>query len=75
MKQQLVNNGIMFDDSSDTEARKRFDDFLSRFDKVLDSTFPITLILEDPAGNSYVQVTYKKITFIQGVRDSIVFIV
>ena len=60
MKQQLVDNGIMFDDSSDTEAQNRFDNFISRFDKVLDSTFPVTLVLDDPAGNSYVQVKTKK---------------
>ncbi|XP_037937653.1 zinc finger protein ZPR1 [Teleopsis dalmanni] len=55
MKEQLNGDGIMFDDSSDEAAKQRFNSFLKKFDDVLSLKEVCTLILDDPAGNSYVQ--------------------
>lgn len=48
----------MFTDTADEEAKWSMTEFLSDLDKVLAGEKPITVILDDPAGNSYVQVKY-----------------
>lgn len=55
MKQQLDGGGIVFHDSSDENSKHRFANFLQKFEQILTLERPATLILDDPAGNSYVQ--------------------
>lgn len=55
MKEQLQDNNYMFHDSSDEKDKERLKSFLEKFRCVLELEKPATLILDDPAGNSYVQ--------------------
>lgn len=55
MKDQLSGNEVMFHDSSDDASKQRFKGFVERFDKLINLETFSTLILDDPAGNSYVQ--------------------
>lgn len=55
MKDQLAGNDVMFHDSSDDASKQRFKGFVERFDKIINLEIKATLILDDPAGNSYVQ--------------------
>ncbi|KAJ8898296.1 hypothetical protein PR048_003656 [Dryococelus australis] len=55
MRGQLTQGGVMFGDGADPETKKNLDNFLNKFDRVLKGEIEITLILDDPAGNSYVQ--------------------
>lgn len=53
MKDQLGDH--MFRDSQDFQSKQRMDTFLRRFDEIVDGARAITIVLDDPAGNSYVQ--------------------
>lgn len=53
MKEQL--SSTFTGDSSDPETVNRMDTFIAQLGKVLDGQRKVTLILNDPAGNSYVQ--------------------
>ncbi|XP_075156740.1 zinc finger protein Zpr1 [Haematobia irritans] len=55
MKNQIEGNDIMFQDSSDEAFKNRFKDFIEKFDNILSLKTTATLVLDDPAGNSYVQ--------------------
>lgn len=55
MRDQLAENSAMFGDSADRECQNRLDVFLEKFDEVLKGSRMVTVILDDPAGNSYVQ--------------------
>lgn len=55
MKEQLEGDGIMFHDSSDEISKQRLRSFLEKFQNVLNLQVKSTLVLDDPAGNSYVQ--------------------
>ncbi|KAM7348302.1 zinc finger protein Zpr1 [Cochliomyia hominivorax] len=55
MKDQLAGNDIMFHDSSDEAAKLRFEGFVEKFEDIINLKSVATLILDDPAGNSYVQ--------------------
>ncbi|XP_053948308.1 zinc finger protein ZPR1 [Anastrepha ludens] len=55
MKDQLQNEGCLFRDSADDEIKNRLESVIDKFDQILASKLPVTLILDDPAGNSYVQ--------------------
>uniref|UniRef100_A0A8D8R8Z7 Zinc finger protein ZPR1 n=2 Tax=Cacopsylla melanoneura TaxID=428564 RepID=A0A8D8R8Z7_9HEMI len=55
MKDQLADKGSMFSDSADTDTATRMTAFLQRLEDILTNKEAITLILDDPAGNSYVQ--------------------
>ncbi|XP_055845482.1 zinc finger protein ZPR1 [Episyrphus balteatus] len=55
MKSQLEGNGILFHDSADPETKHRLETFVEKFDDIVSLRIPATLILDDPAGNSYVQ--------------------
>lgn len=46
----------MFGDSKTDESRARMEEFLQRLEQVLEGKFRVTLVLDDPAGNSYIQV-------------------
>ncbi|KAG8235022.1 hypothetical protein J437_LFUL015073 [Ladona fulva] len=54
IKEQLEEKG-MIGDSMIPGARKRYLVFLEKLDKVLQGKKPVTIILDDPAGNSYIQ--------------------
>lgn len=55
MKEQLSSSTTFTGDSSDRETVNRMDMFIAQLGKVLDGQRKVTLILNDPAGNSYVQ--------------------
>jgi zinc finger protein len=55
---QLENSPFLSGDSASAQETNKLKDFLSRFKQVMDGTLPATLIMEDPAGNSYVQNLY-----------------
>jgi zinc finger protein len=56
VKEQLTSQGTMFIDSADHEAKNRVSKFVAELNMVLEGNKEITLVLDDPAGNSYVQV-------------------
>ncbi|CAA2977060.1 zinc finger ZPR1, partial [Olea europaea subsp. europaea] len=55
MKTQLADRGSMFSDSADPETSARMKSFLERLENICVNKEAITLVLDDPAGNSYVQ--------------------
>lgn len=57
IRDQLVNPSFnqFFGDSERPERKQQLDTFLVKFDEIRDGKKEITLILNDPAGNSYVQ--------------------
>ncbi|CRL00346.1 CLUMA_CG013619, isoform A [Clunio marinus] len=55
MRDQLAEQSAMFGDSADRECQNRMDRFLDQFNEVLSGSKMITVILDDPTGNSYVQ--------------------
>jgi C4-type Zn-finger protein len=56
MKEQVASQGTVFVDSADDEIKNRVSKFVAELDMVLEGNREITLVLDDPAGNSYVQV-------------------
>ncbi|KAI5740663.1 hypothetical protein M8J76_005967 [Diaphorina citri] len=54
---QIGDRGSMFSDAADPDAAGRMKAFLARLDDILTNKETITLVLDDPAGNSYVQST------------------
>ncbi|KAL0278922.1 UNVERIFIED_CONTAM: hypothetical protein PYX00_000598 [Menopon gallinae] len=54
-KEQLYESQTMFHDSQDPETKRRLVEFMDKFDLLLKLEKRFTLILDDPAGNSYVQ--------------------
>ncbi|XP_043479955.1 zinc finger protein ZPR1 [Leptopilina heterotoma] len=55
IKNQLSNSTAFIGDSSDRETVDRLDKFISQLEEILDSRKEVTLILDDPAGNSFIQ--------------------
>ncbi|KAK3912499.1 Zinc finger protein ZPR1 [Frankliniella fusca] len=55
MKDQLLDSDVMFSDSADPANKQKLDDFHKKFQDILQGKDPVTLVLDDPAGNSYVQ--------------------
>ncbi|XP_008211218.1 zinc finger protein ZPR1 [Nasonia vitripennis] len=55
MKDQLSTSTALTGDSADPEIAKRMDNFISQLDEVLQGKKQVTLVLDDPAGNSYIQ--------------------
>lgn len=55
LKEVLCDNGAIFQDSSDEETRGKFNQFLDQLDAAIRGDTPFTLVLDDPAGNSFVQ--------------------
>lgn len=47
-------------DSQDPEIKTRYDNFMKNLEQYLDGGTKFTLILDDPAGNSYVQVRFTR---------------
>ncbi|XP_070156376.1 zinc finger protein ZPR1 [Polyergus mexicanus] len=55
IKEQLFSSTTFTGDSTDFETGKRMETFIAHLGEVLDGQRKVTLILNDPAGNSYVQ--------------------
>lgn len=55
MRDQLIESGGMFRDSQDVESKKRMDTFIEDLNEVLAGKRCVTLVLDDPTGNSYIQ--------------------
>lgn len=55
MRDQLAENSAIFRDSADKDSQDKLDKFLEDFERVLNGGREITMILDDPTGNSYVQ--------------------
>jgi len=55
MKEQLSSSTAFTGDSTDPEIVNRMNIFIAQLEEVLDGQRKVTLILDDPAGNSYVQ--------------------
>nr|XP_036221395.1 zinc finger protein ZPR1 isoform X1 [Bactrocera oleae] len=55
MRDQLQDESFFFRDSADDESKKRMEAVINKFDKILALELKATLVLDDPAGNSYVQ--------------------
>lgn len=53
MRDQL--DGTVFHDSADDNTKQQMERFLNTFDDIMKLERVITLVLEDPAGNTYVQ--------------------
>ncbi|XP_077284201.1 zinc finger protein Zpr1 [Arctopsyche grandis] len=69
MRTQLAGKDSMFaGDSADPSATNRFDDFIAKLDQVIAGNSVVTLILDDPAGNSFVQTLTDDGTADEGVK-------
>lgn len=55
IKDQLTEQSGMFYDSQDTVQKEKMNTFLQKLEDILSSKMPITLVLDDPTGNSYIQ--------------------
>ncbi|CAH1987674.1 unnamed protein product [Acanthoscelides obtectus] len=58
VKEQLLDSKCsvhMFGDSVEARTKEQYQEFMKKFDDVLDAKIPVTLVLDDPAGNSYIQ--------------------
>lgn len=56
IKEQLDTQGSMMSDSADEQSKLKLTEFLKKLDSAIACEMPFTLILNDPAGNSYAQV-------------------
>lgn len=64
MKEQLLGSDVVFSDSADPQNVKKLEEFHKKFNDILDGSQAVTLVLDDPAGNSYVQVyVFNKVKF------------
>uniref|UniRef100_A0A0N5CD22 Zinc finger protein ZPR1 n=1 Tax=Strongyloides papillosus TaxID=174720 RepID=A0A0N5CD22_STREA len=55
-KEQLEEQGrFLIGDSATNDAKGKFGELVGKFDDVLNLKLPVTIILDDPAGNSYIQ--------------------
>ncbi|EAL40533.4 AGAP004417-PA [Anopheles gambiae str. PEST] len=55
MREQLVESTGMFMDSNDAETKERMDKFFGELDAAIAGDKPLTIVMDDPTGNSYVQ--------------------
>lgn len=55
IKEQLSNSTAFIGDSSDKETINRLEKFIFQLNEILDGKKEVTLILDDPAGNSFIQ--------------------
>ncbi|KAK2587606.1 hypothetical protein KPH14_003733 [Odynerus spinipes] len=54
-KDQLSSSMAFTGDSTDVEKMNRIESFISQLTEILEGNKKVTLILDDPAGNSYIQ--------------------
>lgn len=57
MKEQVTSQGSVFVDTGDDEVKNRVAKFVAELGMILEGNKEVTLVLDDPAGTSYVQVT------------------
>lgn len=57
IRDQLADQGQAFVDSQAADTKNRMDTFLEKLNTVIEGKERVTVILDDPAGNSYVQVS------------------
>lgn len=55
IKDQLSTSTALTGDSADPEIAKKMENFINKLDEILQGNKNVTLVLDDPAGNSYVQ--------------------
>ncbi|XP_052902964.1 zinc finger protein ZPR1 isoform X2 [Anopheles moucheti] len=55
MREQLVESTGMFMDSNDVETKDRMDKFFGQLDAAIAGSKQLTIVMDDPTGNSYVQ--------------------
>lgn len=55
IRDQLANQTNAFIDSEDPATKNRFDQFINKLSSVIEGKTKVTVILDDPAGNSYIQ--------------------
>nr|CAH7746194.1 unnamed protein product [Callosobruchus chinensis] len=58
VKDQLLDSKCshhMFGDSIEPKAKEQYKEFIKKFDGILDGKMAVTIVLDDPAGNSYIQ--------------------
>uniref|UniRef100_A0A182SV49 Zinc finger protein ZPR1 n=1 Tax=Anopheles maculatus TaxID=74869 RepID=A0A182SV49_9DIPT len=55
MREQLVESMGMFMDSNDAETKERMDKFFGQLDAAIAGEMQLTIVMDDPTGNSYVQ--------------------
>ncbi|XP_029046371.1 zinc finger protein ZPR1 [Osmia bicornis bicornis] len=55
IKEQLSTSTAFTGDSNDPETVKRMETFISQLNEILQGKRKVTLVLDDPAGNSYIQ--------------------
>lgn len=55
VKDQLATSTAMTGDSADASITYRMENFLCQLEEILQGKKKVTLVLDDPAGNSYVQ--------------------
>nr|CAD7415509.1 unnamed protein product [Timema poppensis] len=55
MRDQIISGGGMFGDSAEAHLKERFKTFSKDMDEVIRGEKHVTLVLDDPAGNSFVQ--------------------
>ncbi|XP_035704705.1 zinc finger protein ZPR1 isoform X1 [Folsomia candida] len=59
MKERLQEeNPLISGDSAGPEMQKKMDEFCQKLDQLISAQVPFTVILDDPAGNSYLQNIY-----------------
>lgn len=60
VKDQLSDpqHSHIFGDSVEIKTKAQFENLLTKFDDILLGKLKVTLILDDPAGNSYIQVSF-----------------
>uniref|UniRef100_A0A182Q2Z5 Zinc finger protein ZPR1 n=1 Tax=Anopheles farauti TaxID=69004 RepID=A0A182Q2Z5_9DIPT len=55
MREQLVESTGMFMDSNDKDTKERMDKFFGELDAAIGGNKQLTIVMDDPTGNSYVQ--------------------
>ncbi|XP_055306046.1 zinc finger protein ZPR1 [Sitodiplosis mosellana] len=55
IREQIIDNSAVFHDSADVESKLKIDKFSETLQEIMSGKRAVTLILDDPAGNSYVQ--------------------
>lgn len=61
IRDQLQDQGQAFVDSQESSKTNRMYEFLVKLSSVIEGKEEVTIIMDDPAGNSYVQVLKIKI--------------
>lgn len=67
VKEQLGDpqRSHMLGDSTDRDKAEKLECFLKKIDEIIECKRQVTLILDDPAGNSYIQVNITVTTHLQ----------